>query len=159
MNLLNKFKSDEIDSNRVLIERAKGVLLKEMRDKEINSFDNPKVIREYLPLHFSDMDRETFVCLYLDQQHRLIECRNIFYGTINCCAVYPREVARSSLLLNASAVVFAHNHPSGSSKPSDHDIKLTVDLTKALELLSVRVLDHFIVTDSDSLSFREQGYL
>jgi DNA repair protein RadC len=93
-------------------------------------------------------EREVFGCLFLDAQHRVIEWKELFFGTINVNTVYPREVVKAALQLNAASIVFAHNHPSGSIKPSQQDIALTKTLAEILKVIDVRVLDHLIIGDS-----------
>jgi len=94
----------------------------------------------------------------LDNQHQLIEFRELFYGTIDGASVYPREVVKAVLEVNASAVIFAHNHPSGNSEPSQADKDITKRLSDALGLIDVRVLDHFVVGET-AISFAERGLL
>lgn len=93
-------------------------------------------------------EREVFGCLFMDNQHRIIEWQELFFGTINVNTVYPREIVKAALQLNAASVIFAHNHPSGSTTPSPQDIALTKTLTDILKVIDVRVLDHLIVGDS-----------
>jgi DNA repair protein RadC len=96
-----------------------------------------------------------FVCLFLDSGHRVIEYEELFRGTIDGASVYPREVVKRCLQLNAAAVIFAHNHPSGTNEPSQADRQITDKLKAALEMIDVRVLDHFIIGDGEPHSFRE----
>lgn len=119
---------------------------------------SPEDVRALLRLEFSKHDpyREHFIVLYLDSQHALIESRVEFVGTLTQTSVYPREIARAALTLNASAVILAHNHPSGSPEPSRADVTLTLTLKSALNLVDVRVLDHFVVGDSVT-SMAEKG--
>lgn len=103
-------------------------------------------------------EREVFGCLFLDAQHRVIEWKELFFGTINVNTVYPREVVKAALQLNAASVVFAHNHPSGSIKPSQQDIALTKTLAEILKVIDVRVLDHLIIGDS-VYSLADNGHM
>jgi len=100
-----------------------------------------------------------FCCIYLDNQHQVIAFEELFYGTINAAIVYPREVVKACLKHNCSAVLLCHNHPSGSPEPSQADEALTKRLTDALALVDIRVLDHFIVAGSSSISFAERGLI
>ena len=100
-----------------------------------------------------------FACLYLDNQHRLIEYKELFRGTIDGASVYPREVVKLCLQLNAAAVIFAHNHPSGINEPSQADRQITDKLKQALALVDIRVLDHFIIGDGEPFSFAEHGLM
>ena len=102
---------------------------------------------------------EVFGVMFFDSQHQLIEVQQMFRGTLAQTSVYPREVVKAALQLNAGAVIFVHNHPSGSSEPSRADEFLTTTLKTALALVDVRVLDHIIVGGVDVTSFAERGLL
>lgn len=91
---------------------------------------------------------EMFACLFLDNRHRVLAFEEMFRGTINISTVYPREVVKEALRWNAAAIIVAHNHPSGETRPSQQDLELTSQLKKILEVISVRVLDHLIVGDT-----------
>jgi DNA repair protein RadC len=124
-------------------------------------FDSPARVKDYVRIYFAQATadgREEFACLFLDSSHRLIACETLFRGTLSQTSVYPREVVRRALALNAGAVVFAHNHPSGSSDPSRADELLTQALKSALSLVDVRVLDHLVV-GATVTSFAERGML
>lgn len=116
-------------------------------------------VYQFLMLNLAGYEREVFSVLWLDAQHRLIAAEHLFAGTLSQTSVYPREVVKRCLQLNAAAVIFAHNHPSGVAEPSDADKVLTCTLIQALALVDVRVLDHFIVAGSNILSFSERGLL
>jgi len=120
---------------------------------------SPSAMSDMLRLRIGDREREVFCVIYLDSQHRLIEVEELFYGTINAAAIYPREVAKSSLAKNCAAVCFGHNHPSGLAEPSAADKQITQRLKDALALLDIRVLDHIIVSPNDSYSFAENGMM
>ncbi len=119
----------------------------------------PASVRDYLRLHFSSQEHESFVVLFLDAQNRMIVAKEMFRGTLTQTSVYPREIVKEALRQNAGAVIFSHNHPSGIAEPSRADEMLTSSLTQALALVDVRVLDHFIVAGSTMLSFAERGLL
>jgi len=119
----------------------------------------PGTVRDYLRLLLGTRPHEAFVCLFLDAQHRVIRAEELFRGTLTQTSVYPREVVKAALAANAAAVIFAHNHPSGVAQPSQADELLTRQLTEALSLVDVRVLDHFIVAGTQALSFAERGLL
>ena len=99
------------------------------------------------------------MALFLDARHRVVAAEALFRGTLTQTSVYPREVVKAALRANAAAVIFAHNHPSGAAEPSQADELLTRSLKEALALVDVKVLDHFIVAGSRSLSFAERGLL
>jgi len=120
---------------------------------------SPNLVREYLSLHLSGLQHEVFAGLFLDNRHRVLEYRQLFVGTIDSAAVYPREVVKRCLSSNAAAVIFAHNHPSGVAEPSDTDVRLTRKLTDALALIDVRVLDHLIIGQGVQTSLAERGLM
>ncbi len=124
-----------------------------------NALTSPASVRDYLRLTLSGREHEVFVAVFLDAQHRVIACEELFRGTLTQTSVYPREVVKCSLAHNAAAVIFAHNHPSGVAEPSHADEALTRSLRSALALVDIRVLDHFIVAGSGTLSFAERGLL
>ena len=100
-----------------------------------------------------------FACVFLDSQHRVIACDELFRGTLAQTSVYPREVVKAALAHNAAAVIFAHNHPSGIAEPSRADELLTQSLKQALMLVDIRTLDHFVVAGSQLVSFAERGLI
>ncbi|MFZ4652209.1 MAG: RadC family protein, partial [Rubrivivax sp.] len=122
-------------------------------------FDAPDKVRQYLGLSMSGLPHEEFAVLFLDSQHRLLEMRTLFRGTLAQTSVYPREVVKAALACNAGAVVLAHNHPSGTAEPSRADEFLTQTLKSALALVDVRVLDHIIVGRGQTVSFAERGLM
>ncbi len=120
---------------------------------------DPATTRRYLSARLRDYPHEVFGCLFLDTRHRVIAFEELFRGTINGASVHPREVIRRALVHNAAAVILAHNHPSGVAEPSDADRQLTRRLQAALELIDVRVLDHIVIGDGESVAFAERGWL
>ena len=121
--------------------------------------NNPAAVGRYLQHRLRGQARELFVVLFLDNRHRLIACEELFAGTINAAPVYPREVVRRALLHNAAAVILSHNHPSGDPEPSTADAQITEELQRALALVDVRLLDHFVVGEGRPVSFAERGLL
>ena len=121
--------------------------------------DCPAVAKAYFALHLGHYDHEVFAVLFLDSQHRVIAFREMFHGTLSQTSVYPREIVRQALLLNAGAVMISHNHPSGEPTPSRADEALTTAVTAALRLVDVRLLDHFVVGGGETVSFAERGLL
>ena len=120
---------------------------------------SPAEVRHYLSLHLTGLGHEVFAALFLDNRHRVIEYRELFRGTIDSAAVYPREVVKRCLSVNAAAVIFAHNHPSGVAEPSDTDVRLTRKLVDALSLVDVRVLDHLVIGQGVQTSLAERGLM
>ena len=123
------------------------------------SLTSPGAVRDYLRLALGGRPHEVFVCIWLDAQHRVAKCEELFRGTLTQTSVYPREIVKAALATNAAAVIFAHNHPSGVAQPSQADELLTRNLKEALALVDVKVLDHFIVAGPQAISFAERGLL
>jgi DNA repair protein RadC len=139
------------------VELARRSLKEELETR--GALNSPREVREYLKLALARADREVFVALMLDAQHRCIATEELFHGTLTQTSVYPREVVKAALARNAAAVIFAHNHPSGVAEPSHADELLTRSLKSALALVDVQVLDHFIVAGGRIMSFAERGLL
>ena len=123
------------------------------------SFSSPVAVKEYLRAKLAGFEHEVFAVLFLDTHHCLIEYAEMFRGTIDSASVYPREVVKQALRLNAAAVIVSHNHPSGNPEPSAADRALTQRLKEALALVDVRILDHVIVAGGNTASFAERGLI
>jgi len=124
-----------------------------------DALTSPEITRAYLSAQLRGYSYEVFACLFLDNQHRVLQFEELFRGTIDGASVYPREVAKKALMYNAAAIIFAHNHPSGINEPSQADRQITDKLKQALALFDIRVLDHFIIGDGKPYSFAEHGLL
>jgi DNA repair protein RadC len=120
---------------------------------------SPQAVRRYLQFSLAHRPHEIFVAVWLDAQHRVLKMQELFAGTLTQTSVYPREVVKDALRHNAAAVIFAHNHPSGLAEPSQSDQILTETLKRALDLVDVKVLDHFVVGRGVTMSFAERGML
>jgi DNA repair protein RadC len=138
---------------------ANAIKILESRINTGPLFNSPNQIKEFLRLKLATRKEEVFAAVFVDTQYRLIEYREMSVGTIDRCAVYPREVALAALELNAKAVIFCHNHPSGDTTPSEADKRMTKDLISSLGLLDIKVLDHIIVGCGDATSFAERGLI
>ena len=138
-----------LEKENQIIAEAKQLLYKRMTNRKYDEFTSPGAVRDYLCLHLAERKYEIFYCLFFDSQHRLLDGKELFRGTIDGCSVYPREVVKATLEINAAAVILAHNHPSGVAEPSAADRQITDRLKNALALVDVRVLDHFVVGDQD----------
>ena len=125
------------------VELARRALASAMGARPL--LNTPEIVKDYLRLSLAHEQVEVFVALWLDAQHKLIEMQVLFRGTLTQTSVYPREVVRAALAKNASGVIFAHNHPSGGTNPSQADRTLTRTLKDALALIDVTVIDHCIV--------------
>ncbi len=123
------------------------------------TLSSPGLVREYLRVTFATLDHEVFCVLLLDTHHRLLSFQQMFRGTLDSAAVFPREVVKEVLKYNAGAVIFAHNHPSGVAEPSVADECITRRLKEALALIDVRVLDHLVVAGATFVSMAERGWL
>ncbi|QPO21970.1 DNA repair protein RadC [Pseudomonas sp. Y39-6] len=121
--------------------------------------EDPHEVRNYLKLQLAGMDHEVFAVIYLDSVHRPIKFEVLFHGSISSAVIHPRQVIKRALAHNAAAIIIAHNHPSGCHTPSLADRRLTACLKKSLELVEVRVLDHFIIAEGTPLSLAEYGWL
>lgn len=138
-------------------EIVKRSLEEDLKERQVLS--SPYEVTKYLKIHFGGMEHEVFVAMFLDAQHRLISAEEMFRGTLTGASVYPREVVKRALALNAGAIIFAHNHPSGVAEPSTADRAITRQLSQALELVEVRVLDHFVVARNQVISMAERGMM
>ena len=142
---------------QVAKELVRRSLLETVRHRD--ALSSPASVRDYLRMTLTGRDYEVFLVLFLDAQNRVIQPEEMFRGTLTQTSVYPREVVKRSLVNNAAAVIFAHNHPSGLAEPSHADELLTQSLKQALALVDVRVLDHFVVAGGGVMSFAERGLL
>ena len=141
-----------------IIARALDILARRMRNSGV-LLDSPAVVRDWLRLRVGGKPHEEFGVIWLNARHEVAEADEMFRGTLTQTSVYPREVVKEALRINAAAVILYHNHPSGSLEPSSADQILTRTLKDALALVDVRVLDHFIVTPHATMSFAERGLL
>ena len=142
---------------QAIFEMSRRALGEQMRQRD--ALASPQAVRDYLKLKLGSLQREVFMVLFLDAQHRVAATEELFAGTLTQTSVYPREVVKRALQHNAAAVIFAHNHPSGVAEPSRADELLTKALKGALALVEVQVLDHFVVAGNVAISFAERGLL
>ncbi|BCL75509.1 UPF0758 protein [Jeongeupia sp. HS-3] len=142
---------------QAVLEMAKRTLKEEISQQ--SALDSPEAVRRYLGLLLRGRDIEVFVALFLDTAHRVIACEELAHGSLAETRVYPRELARRALAHNAAAVIVAHNHPSGRADASEADRLLTAQLAQTLNLLDVRLLDHFLVAGARVESFAEHGWM
>jgi len=148
----------EFTSNQqATIQEAIGIL--ESRLRTTKAFTSPSDVKQFCQLQIAQEKDEHFCCMFMDSQHRLIAFERLFSGTIDGASVHPRVVVRRALELNAAAVIFTHNHPSGVTTPSQSDIAITKRLKEALAIVDVRVLDHIVVGLEGCASLAEEGLL
>ena len=142
---------------QAVLEMSRRHLAERLRRE--SALESPQAVRDYFKALLRHEPHEVFGCLFLDTRHRMLAFEVLFRGSIDSASVYPRQVVKRALAHNAAAVIFCHNHPSGISEPSQADSMLTQHLIKALDLIEVRVLDHFIVGDGQPLSMVERGWM
>ena len=152
------FEADRIVQENQLIDEAQHILDRRLfaRGPILTS---PDTVASYLKLQLAQQEHEVFGVIFLDAQHRVLAFEVLFHGSIDGASVYPRQVVKRSLAHNAAAAIVVHNHPSGCTEPSLADRALTARLKAALDLIEVRVLDHFIVGEGRPLSLAEYGWL
>lgn len=120
---------------------------------------SPSDASRFLVSRYAGLEYEMFAAVFLDNRHRVLAFEELFRGTMNGASVYPREVVRHALSVNAAAVLFAHNHPSGDPEPSDADVTITRRLKESLALIEVRLLDHVVIGFEGVVSMAERGQL
>lgn len=147
------------EKTRRVIDRA-AKLLEESAVYRTEAMNSPRSVRAYLTLKIAALDREEFHAIWLDSQNRIIAFERMSTGSLTKVSIHPREFVKSALAHNAGAVILAHNHPSGENNPSAADIEATETLKKALAMVDVKVLDHFIVAGTSTpLSLAERGLI
>lgn len=139
------------------LELGRRYLEAELRNGE--TLSDPSMSARYLKSRLGAYPYEVFACLFLDNRHRVLGFEELFRGTIDGASVHPREVVRRCLSHNAAAVIFAHNHPSGVAEPSAADRSITQRLREALELIDVRLLDHFVIGSGTPTSLAQRGWI
>jgi DNA repair protein RadC len=136
---------------------AEGILLAKLERQ--GSIGNPRDASDYFRMRLGAHLSEQFCVMWLDTRHRILAVENLFTGTIDGASVYPREVVRAALSINACAAIFSHNHPSGVAQPSAADRAITRELMSALQLVGVRVLDHIVVGAGECVSMAGRGLM
>jgi len=152
-----KYKATRALTEKQIMSAAKA-LIKKKFTKGV-AITSPNATVAYLRAQYVNYEYEVFICIFLDNQHRVIKTVEMFRGTIDSASVYPREVVKKALELNAAAVIFSHNHPSGIHTPSQADKDITQKLKQALNLVDIRTLDHFIIGGAEYYSFAERGLI
>ena len=142
------------------VSEVAGFYARQAMNKERPMLGAPSQAVRYLQAIYAGLDHETFSVLFLDNRYRLIECTEMFRGTVDGCSVHPREVVKEVLWRGATAIIIAHVHPSGIAEPSHADEAITARLKEALALIDVRVLDHLIIgSTGDHCSMAERGLM
>lgn len=149
--------SAKLSTLKALLELAKRSYLEKLKTQPV--VGGAKDAIEFLLMKMKNFERETFACLFLDAKQHLLEYQELFKGTVDQVDVYPREIARLALHLNACHVIAAHNHPSGDTTPSTNDIVLTEKIKQALDVLDITLNDHFIIANNQCQSMAQLGLL
>jgi len=142
---------------QAVLEMSRRTLGETLRNSD--ALNSPESVRDFLRLSLANKEHEVFIGIFLDARNHTICTEELFSGTLTQTSVYPREVIKRALHHNAAAIIFAHNHPSGATNPSHADKALTQQLKQALALVDVKVLDHFIIANGDTLSFAEHDLI
>lgn len=142
---------------QAVLEMARRHLDAELREGDM--LDTPQAAERYLIAQLRERKREVFAALFLDTRHRVIAYEELFAGSIDSASVHPREVVQAALKHNAAALILAHNHPSGVAEPSRADLHITQRLRDALALVDVRVLDHLVIGNGETVSLAQRGHL
>lgn len=140
-----RYKLGDETTEQDVLAAAEGILGERL--KRQGSIGSPTDANDFLRMRLGALSHEEFHILWLDNRHRIIDCQKLFTGTVDGASVYPREVVRAALRVNACAAILAHNHPSGVAEPSAADRAITNELRDALRLIGVRILDHIVVGD------------
>ena len=130
-----------------------------LRELSEESLLSPEMTREFLQSQLADEEREIFVVIFLDNQHRVLKHSRLFSGTLSHVEVHPREIVREAIKVNAAAVILAHNHPSGHAEPSKSDRLITERVVKCCQFMDIRVLDHLVIGRGEYVSFAERGWI
>lgn len=145
------------DREEQIIAAAEEILLRRLMRK--GKISEPADTTHYLRNHLGTKDHEVFGAIFLDTRHNILAVDDLFQGTIDEASVYPREVVKAALKHNAAAVIFYHNHPSNDPSPSEADRRLTDVLVRALKLIDIRVLDHFVIAADRYEGFASKGWI
>ncbi len=137
---------DGAASEQAILDAAEAILRK--RFQRSGMIDGPESAGPWLRMKLAPLDHEAFGVLMMDTRHAIIGLDILFHGSVDICSVIPREIVRAVIKRNAAAVILVHNHPSGSTEPSEADRRITQDIKKALSLIECRVLDHLIVGEN-----------
>jgi DNA repair protein RadC len=142
---------------QAILEISQRYLQAELQNKDV--LNNTDATRAFLTARLGSYTHEVFACLYLNNNNQILAFEELFQGTINNAYIHPRILIKRALEHNATALIFAHNHPSGNINPSSADKELTQHLIQVLQMIDIRVLDHFIIGRNESASFVELGLL
>lgn len=145
------------DQDEQILQAAERILHRKLERQ--GSVSEPSSAARYLRARCGHLEREVFGCIFLDSRHHILAIEDLFFGTVSSAEIHPREIVKRALLLNAAAIIAFHNHPSGSLEPSTADRVITLRMKQALELVEVRLLDHFVVSCAGSASLAARGWV
>lgn len=145
------------DRDEQILEAAERILRRKLERQ--GKLSEPTSAAAFLRAHCAYRDREIFGCIFLDTRHAILAVEDLFFGTVDAAEVHPREIVKRALLLNASAVVAFHNHPSGNPEPSTADRAITARIKQALAMVDIRLLDHIVVGANGTASLALRGWV
>ena len=146
------------ESEQQVISQAIEILASKLVDQNvITQFTTSQAAKDFLQLKLATSEREIFAVMFLNNEHRLIAYEEMSVGTLDAASVYPREIVKRALDHGSASIILAHNHPSGKTTPSAADLRITKVIAQAAELFHIQVLDHIIVSVSETTSFKETG--
>jgi len=151
--------SDRRQQEDALIAEALNILRRRTYRASYERASSPVEVKRHLMLSYGESEKEHFGLIWLDVKNRILKREVLCTGTLTHCSVYPREIVKSGLSVNAASCILFHNHPSGEKDPSEADRRLTTAIQQALTLVEMRVLDHIIVAGAETYSFAENGDL
>ena len=160
VDIVERFSTNDTYDNweQVTIDKAIDILAHKMAMLDhAQEFTSSQITKQFLQLKIGTSDREIFAVVFLNSQHRVIKYEEMFIGTIDAASVYPREIVRRALSLNAAAIIVAHNHPSGKLEASMDADRITDKIYQATKLVDIKLLDHVIVGMAGSMSYAETG--
>lgn len=155
---MHALEAQSLAQEDLLIEKAMKILDRRLFTRG-PQLESPPEVGRFLKLKLAGMDHEVFCVIFLDIKHQVLSFEMMFHGDIGHTSVHPRQVLKRAIAHNASAVIVAHNHPSGCTTPSQADRVLTLRLREALALIDVVLLDHIIVGAGDPLSMTQHGLM
>lgn len=136
---------------------AKAMAILDSRLQRGEQLNSPEYAGNFLKLKLQPYEREVFAALFLNSKHEVLGYEELFFGTVDGAEIHPREVVKAALRKNATAIIVAHNHPSGSPEPSAADRAVTARLKQALATVDVRLLDHFVIGHGAPMSMAARG--
>lgn len=151
------YRVTDLVSEQDIMEMASSLVKK--RFERGMAIKAPQDTHQYLAVTLAEKEHEVFGLIYLDGRHCVLAMELLFRGTVDTATIYPREIVKQILAVNAAAVILFHNHPSGIAEPSSADQRITNRIVKALETIDVRVLDHIVLGGHQAVSFAERGLL